>query len=583
MLVEFYDYKCMPKGLSASLNKVFYSTLAVEKSRLLYDRAFALKLIKQHDLQGKTAIELKENALLQRHCELLCKQTKMWTFGSISNCVRLFTTKVPGMQLDVTGIVFFNNVSLSGRLSDILCTFDDSIGAAALLNDLENQLKPIMVKLEDMVHILLTTKQTIDIIINDDKIERYASSCFNNVAEFNSSFSIFFTKGTKLVNKLPYIHKLCEYISMHVLSVHEQGAMRFMPSIDKMIQNCTENSYLPNSKYALKRSHIMYGKSIITELFGALIMPQIQKYLESFQSIEQLLQTFEVDSLDALERYMIVYQDALMSLNVVDIKFGDFIPELASTLQNVYIEKDRMELFNKTSLLFSTPPSAYRITEQDRLYMKKAFPLKNSSAEFRTFTKATVEAYSDYKSTINDDIYELPSIIISGQAKTVISICHELLKQFSIDPVNNVHIVFHCKSLLDNLRHLLYNESHITSLSSACIAYNDNYIYCPHHIVIFNKLIKDKLEVMDSEFQVCFYDLFDLFQQKGKLLMITHIDSALRYKEDDFKYQLQCIWYTLKEHLSDESLKFFKSIINDTLDHLNLSNNDSAIKKQILQ
>ena len=525
-------------------------------------RAVCIYLLQNMKTIPSSPIEIKASALMLRHVDLLHRQTSLWIFSYLSNGLSTFHCDIPGFNLNCAGIVYFKNTSLLSSIPDMLNTFDHALGASVLLNVTKNVFSPFIADLKKLINIVFTTRLFIEVVVNDPKIEQYAPQCFKQVAEYSSSLTIVFGKEQKLYNKLPFILKICEYISMHILSIHGTEYIKFMPQKDKIINSCQSELFIPQNDNLFK-SYIGVGKLQLTELFGEMVMPLVQSYLQSFSNSEELLSVFQLTDLEALETYMIVWQDTLMSLNVVDIQYGDFIPDLANHLKAAYIDKDRKELLSQVSLMFKTPPSAYRITDHDRMFIKRIFPRAHNIREFRNFTKATLEAYSDDTETINDNIYALPSVIISGQAKTVVSICHELIKQFIQDPVANNQSAHHCKDLLNSIRNLLYTENHINGLNSACIAFNDLSIYFLHHLILLQKLLADgQSNCMEIEFKLSFLDLVDLFESRGNLLLRTELMKSLNKMDKDYAtMDLRNIWMTLKEYLSVHGLIKCKEMI----------------------
>ena len=525
---------------------------------MLYHRAVGIYALQEiANTSPSSPIDKKAASLMQKHLNLLNQQTAMWLYVYLSKGLQTYQTNIPGLSINTMGIVHFKTCHVLDSIQGMLNTFEDALGASVLLNTTDLIFLPFIQNLQEIVKFVLTTKNKIEVVVNDVRIEEYAPSCFQQVAEYGSSLSIVVAKETNLYNKLPFILKICEYISMHVLSIHDKDFIKLMPQRDKLLHQCQADLFIPNNKSLLK-AYIGVGKLKFTLLFGQMLMPLIKEYLQSFTNIEQLLSIFELTDLDALETYMIEWQDTLMALNLVDIQYGDFIPNLASLLTQSYAEKDRQELLQHVSLLFKTPPTAYRLTDQDKMFIKRILPKSHSIKEFRNYTKATLEAYSEYKETINDEVYELPNIIISGQAKTVVSICHELMKQFAQDPIANKESALHCKDLLNNIRHLLYNKYNISSLTSACIAFNDTNIYVIHHIILLEQLLqKGQSNCMSLSFKLTFMDLVYLFKSRGKEILQFHFNRALNAVDNTphgAMVDMRNTWHVLADYLSEHQL-----------------------------
>eukprot|EP00835_Amoeboradix_gromovi_P005671 NODE_558_length_6689_cov_0.361912.p2 type:complete len:604 gc:universal NODE_558_length_6689_cov_0.361912:6568-4757(-) len=570
-ICEYYEYRKMPNSLPDLIKKPFYSLLYIEKSHILYSRAVGIYLLQELSKSNPTSpIEIKATAFMRKHLSLLTVQTSNWITAILSNGLQTFNTNIPGFKLHVVGICHFKSACLNGAIPELLNTFDEAMAASVLLNISDSVFSNFISNLEHLIKIILDTRSSIDVVVNDPKIEQYAPNCFSKVAEYGSSLSIIFGKETSPYNKLPFILKICEYLSMHILSVHEKEFIKCVPLLERLLNTCQDDLYIPKNKTLLK-SYLGVGKLRFTELFGQMIMPLIESWLISFNNAEELIKLFGLTDLDALETYMIEWQDTLMALNVIDIQYGEFIANLAEHLKLSYANKDRKELLKQVSMMFKTPPTAYRITDHDRMFIRRVFPKSHAIREFRNYTRATLEAYSEYEQTINDDVYELPDIIISGQAKTVVSVCHELMKQYCADPVANNQSPHHCKDLLNSIRNLLYNRKHIINLTSACVAYNDTTIYFMHHLLLLQKMLTDgQSNCMENEFLLTFVDLEHLFMVKGSKLLHDELNKTLEAIDmnntNGALIDLKNVWDILTEYLSEHDLHKIKTRVTRFLE-----------------
>ena len=78
-------------------------------------------------------IEIKANALMIKHLNLLHRQTAMWIYSYLSNGLSTFHCDIPGFNLNCAGIVYFKNTSLLATMPDMLNTFEHALGASVLL------------------------------------------------------------------------------------------------------------------------------------------------------------------------------------------------------------------------------------------------------------------------------------------------------------------------------------------------------------------------------------------------------------------------------------------------------------------
>ena len=104
-ICEYYEYRKIPTNLSPDIKKIFDSLLYIEKSQILMYRSVCIYLLLNMKTNPSSPIEIKANALMIKHLNLLHRQTAMWIYSYLSNGLSTFHCDIPGFNLNCAGIV----------------------------------------------------------------------------------------------------------------------------------------------------------------------------------------------------------------------------------------------------------------------------------------------------------------------------------------------------------------------------------------------------------------------------------------------------------------------------------------------